>query len=209
MTISNVTLNIPNGSLSGTKLKTSAEILPAQMQQQTYQLFGVALSSMKSWDAMQTNLPGTPASDDLGLLTGTAGTDAPTIESGDLKAAGSTNRKAAFEFTLPPNYEAAETVEIRATAGMETTVADTAATIDFEVYKIDGTGGVGSDLCATSATSINSLTASDKDFTITATGLSPGDHLHVVMTVNVNDGATGTAVVAAVYKVQFRVDTRG
>jgi hypothetical protein len=158
---------------------------------------------------MATNLPATGGTDDLGFYTGTLGTDAPTIQTGDLKAAGSTTRYARTIVAVPPEYVAASSFSIVASAGMKTTVADTAATIDFECRLINSTGGVGSDLVTTSATSINSLTAADKTFSVTGTSVAVGDMLDIRMAILVNDAATGTAVIGAAWDVRVKFDIKG
>jgi hypothetical protein len=161
------------------------------------------------WDAMGTVLPGTPANDDLGLVGGTFGTASPSIQTGDLKAAGSTTRYARCTFQLPYTYVAGQSVTIRAHAGMLATVADTAATIDFAAYRSNDEAGIGSDLITTSATTINSLTLADKDFTLTASTLAPGDTLDIRMAVLVNDAATATAVTGIVGAVEILIDVKG
>lgn len=208
-TINNVSINIPDNSISGSAIAANAEIATSQLAQRAFQKAPVLFSSMRVWDAMHTPAVGTPASDDLGIVTGTPGTDAPMLSSGDLKSAGATTRKVAFEIEVPDDYDDGQTFQMRFTAAMETTVADTSATIDLEVYKPDGTGAVGSDLCTTAAQSINSLTPADKDFVIDETGIDPGDKLICIVSVAVNDAATGTAVTAAIYNVVRRCDTRG
>lgn len=168
------------------------------------------LTDFRVWDAMQTNLPGTAATDDLALIGGTFATGVPSIQTGDLKTAGATTRYARILIQLPPEYEAGETVVFRLHSGMVTTVADGSATIDLEVY-LSGRETVvsGGDLCATSATSINSLTFADKDFTITATSLSPGDWLDCRLAITVTDTATGTAVIGCLGSFELRLDIRG
>jgi hypothetical protein len=52
------------------------------------QSFPIPLTDFRVWDAMQTPLPGTPATDDLGLVGGTFGTATPTLRTQDLKTAG-------------------------------------------------------------------------------------------------------------------------
>jgi hypothetical protein len=153
----------------------------------------------------------TPAanSDDLGIYAGTWGTHGRQVKSGDLKAAGSTTRYLGLQVPIPAEYEDAETVTIRIRAGMETTVADVAATVDVEAYLPDGTGAVGSDLCSTAVQSINSLTDADKDFVITSTGIVAGDVLEVRVAVLVNDAATVTAVIAAIQEISLLADVRG
>lgn len=171
--------------------------------------YPVPFDSMRVHDALQTTLPGTSSADDLGLYGGTFGTSQPLVRTADLKTAGATTCYARFLFTLPAEYVAAETVTLRASAGMVTTVADTSATVDFQVYRVGKDNSLGSDLCATSATTINSLTFADKDFSITATTLAPGDVLDCRVALAVNDAASGTAVIAAIGGIDFLLDVKG
>lgn len=169
----------------------------------------IDLTDWRVWDAMATALPGTSASDDLGLVGGTFGTNSPSIQTSDLKAAGATTRYARVTLSLPHTYVAGQSVTIRAHAGMKTTVADASATIDFEVYRADDEGGIGSDICATAAQSINSLTLADKDFSITPTTLLPGDTLDIRMAVTVTDAASVTAVIGIVGGIELLLDVKG
>lgn len=161
-------------------------------------------------DAVGT-LIGTAGNDDLGVTGNTFGTDIPFITAGDQKNNTSLNtRYARTVFQLPAEYDAGQDIQIRASAGMVTTVASAAATIDFEVYKSDReTAKTGSDLCATAAQSINSTTFADKDFIVTSAGLVAGDWLDIRMAIGVNDTATGTAVDAAAGSVEVLLDIRG
>lgn len=175
--------------------------------QQALAVHAIPLTDMRVWDALQTILPAAGANDDLGLVTGTLGTHAPKLSTGDVKAAGCT-RYAAFLLALPPEYDDGETLQVRVHAGMETTIADDSATVDVECYKSDRDGTSGADICATAAQSINSLTFSDKDFTITPTGLSAGDLLLIRLAITIVDGSTGTAVIGVIGDVQILADTK-
>jgi hypothetical protein len=119
--------------------------------------------------------------DDMALITGTPGTDAPTLQGVDFGGTTS-DEKCAFEVVLPQQYRAGSAVTLRVKAGVLTTVSDTSLTVDANVYEDAGTGLVGADLCTTAAQSINSLTPANKDFTITPTGLAPGDRLLIKLT---------------------------
>lgn len=154
--------------------------------------FVIDLTQMKVHDARATNLPAAAANDDMGIITGTPGTDAPTLQGVDF-GGGSTDEKAAFAFALPPSYVAGSPITVRVKAGMVTGVSDGTATVDVEAWKRDGTGAAGADLCSTAAQSINSLTAANKDFTITPTGLVAGDVLDVRLSFGGSD--VGNAVV--------------
>ena len=171
--------------------------------------FPIPLDRWRVWDAMATNLPGTSATDDLGFIGGTFATASPSIQTSDLKAAGSITRYARVTFKLPHSYVAGQSVTIRAHAGMKTTVADVAATIDFEAYRSNDETGIGSDLVSTAATTINSLTLANKDFVLSAGTLLPGDTLDIRMTVLVNDAATVTSVIGLVGGVEVLVDVKG
>jgi hypothetical protein len=200
---------IPDGQAPGSFLAANADVQPAQLAQRVLQGFPVALTSARQWDAMATNLPATAATDDLGLVTGTPGTNAPKITTGDVKALGPTSRKLAFELPVPANYEDGQTIQLVVRTGMETTVADVSATVDVEAWKPNGSGGVGSDLITTSALTTNSLTPSDKTFVIDGSALLKGEKLICVVTFAVNDAATATAVIGAIYSIDFKCDTRG
>lgn len=207
--ITDVVLRLPQSILTSEDLSPQADILPTQIAQRAFQQEQVEFTSCRVWDAMQTLLPGTSSADDLGFTTGTPGTNAPLITTGDIKALGAISRRLAFELRVPDNYEAGETFQVRIRVGMATTVADVSATVDLSVYKPDGAGGVGGDLCATAAATMNSLTPVDRDFNITATSLSPGEKLVCVVTVATNDAATVAAVTANIYSISRLCDTRG
>lgn len=172
-------------------------------------IYPVRLDSLRVWDAYHTNLPGTAATDDLALIGGTFGTAPPTISAGDLKAAGATTRYARFQIQLPECYDAAETVTLSISAGMLTTVSDGSCTLDVECYKLDKITGIGSDLCATAAQSINSLTFAAKTFTITSSGLSAGDVFDVRVAITCTDTATVTAVKPTIAAIDLLCDIKG
>lgn len=181
---------------------------PTDLLQQDNKRYKIQPTDWRVWDALHTNLPGTSATDDLALTGGTFGTASPSIQTSDLKAAGSTTRYARCTFQLPKEYVDGQTVTLRARGGMITTVADVAATVDFEVYRSNDEAGIGSDICATAAQSINSLTDVNRDFTITPASLSAGDTLDIRMAVLVNDAATATAVIAVIGAVEFLLDVK-
>jgi len=204
------TFRVGDGSITNTQISASADIARSKLDQDAAQEYVVPWSTLRVHDAIETLLPQPAANDDLGWpATQTMGTVTPFIETADLKAAGATSVYARFQFAMPPEYDSGETITLRLRGGMNTTVADTTATIDAVVYKADEDGGAGSDICATAAQSINNLTAADKDFTITPTGLVAGDVLDVRIEVAINDGATATAVIGRCYKASFLLDIRG
>jgi hypothetical protein len=162
------------------------------------------LGQMVVWDAPGTVVvAATAANDDLAIVANTFGTSAPTIEGGDLKTAGATSRKVGFWFQVPSNYIDGETFKVVVNAGMKTTAADTSCTLDLELVRI---AAPDTDICATAAQDMNSLTAADLTFTLTATNIVSGELLYGVITVACNDGAGGTAVIPQINSVNVQCD---
>lgn len=185
------------------------EISRDALLQDDSQVYLVPWEAWRVWDAFGTNLPATPATDDLGLIGGTFGTNAPSIQTGDLKAAGATTRYARCVVRVPAEFVTGQTVSIRTHAGMKTTAADVSATVDFEMYRSDKEDGVGSDLVTTAATDINSTTEVDAGFAVNSSTILPGDYLDIRMAVAVNDGATATAVIGFIGSVALLFDIKG
>ncbi len=192
------------GSLSPAVAKASILAL-AELQP-----FPIPLTDFRVWDAMQTVLPGTPATDDLALIGGTFATATPSLRSEDLKTAGATNKRARVLVQLPWDYQAGQSVSLRFAAGMITTAADTTATLDCEVYKLqnDPDDAIGSDLVTTAATTMNSTTFANIDFALTSSGLSAGDVLDVRITMAISDGAGATAVIGGLTSAKLLCDVR-
>jgi len=182
----------------------------SRIEQDDAVVYPVDLTTLRVWNAYQTTLPGTAAADDLALTSGAFGTGTPAIQAGDLKAAGATTRYARYQVAIPIEYVSNSTLIMRVSGGMTTTVADATATVDLEIYKWARDGlKSGSDLCATAATTINSLTFADVDFTITQASLSGGDIIDCRIAIAVNDAATGTAVDALVGSIELVCDVKG
>jgi predicted RecA/RadA family phage recombinase len=187
----------------------SVSSLPrASLGQDDLAPYAIPLSAYKVWDAPFTNVVATTgANDDLALVYGTFGTAASGLETGDLKnVAGPTTRKVGFQFPVPVEYVAGETITLRINCGAKTTVASTTLNVDAEVTR-DAAPSV--DICATAAQSCNSLTAANKDFTLTPTNVVPGDLLNVVISMIVADTATATAVIGRINKVEMLMDVKG
>lgn len=196
--LESVILNNP--TITGT---VSAAIAPTALAGRTTSLFAMPLQDARIHDAPASFLPTTPATDDLGLVVGTFGTNGVLIQTGDLKAAGATTRYCRWpQVVVPFNYQTAQSAFIRLYAGMETTISGGTATIDVEAYVTDGVGGVSADKVATAAQSINSLTDASFDFDLGAT-LVPGDILDIRVAIAINDGAEVTAVTGNLGRAYF------
>lgn len=181
----------------------------SNLTQDTLEPFVIPLTAWKTHDAMDTNLPAAAATDDLGLVSGTLGSNSPTLQAGDLKAAGATTRYARAQVVIPIEYEDGETVVLRFHGGMKTTVADVNCTLDVQAYRSDEEEGVGADICATSVQNMNDTAFECIDFTITPASLSAGDTLDVRIAVMCNDAATVTAVIPVIGSTKLLCDVRG
>lgn len=200
--------SIGDAVLKNRHFHAAADLDRSKLAQRATVSFPQNLFSLRVWDAVNTLLPATGGTDDLGLYTGTFGSAGNRVKTGDVKNTTATRYARAF-ITIPDAYDPAEDVQLRALAGMETTVASSSATIDFEAYLVQDDGTLSADLVTTGATSINSLTLAYKDFTVTATNLVPGSVLDVRITIATNDSATVTAVIAVLAHLVLRCDIRG
>ena len=207
--ITATTINATSASITNAMCTSTMELARTKLAQDTLQPFTIPLTQFRTWDALATNLPGTPAADDLGLDNATFGTGSPHLTAGDLKAAGATSRYARVHVPIPIEYDDGQTCNLRVHAGMLTTVADTSCTVDIECYRSDEETGISADLVTSSATTMNSLTFADIDFTITPTTFVSGDTLDIRLTIACNDAATGTVVEPVIGAVQLICDVRG
>lgn len=195
-------------SITDAMISSVAAIARSKLDQDDFAEDVIPLTAMRVHDALHTVLPSTAASDDMALITGTPGTDAPTLQGVDFGGT-STDEKCAFLYSLGPEYVDGESFYVRVRAAMLTTVSDGTATVDVECFKYDSNGAVGADLCATSAQSINSLTPANKDFEITPTGLVRGDQFYIRVSFGGSDTGNAGVMIPEIYKVAVRKDIKG
>ena len=207
-TVPDVTMILPPEVITNYTIAGNADIATTKLAQRVLAESIVPLTQARTWDAVATNLPAAAASDDLGLTTGTFGTNPARVTAGNVRTIGATTRRLYLAIPIPANYEDGQTIQLQIRAKMETTVADVSCTIDAEAY-VGADGAVGSDLVTTAAQSMNSLSAASYTFTIDATGVDPGDLLEVRLSISSNDAATATAVTPAIYSIALLCDTRG
>ena len=206
-TLTNVQITLPDGGISNVDIAANANIETTKMEQRVLAEYHVPIDAFRVWDALTTNPVSAAASDDLGLVTGTWGSAVNKITAGDCKAA-TTTRRIYFSVPVPPNYDDGQTIQLKVRAKMETTLSDGTCTIDAEAY-VANDGTLTSDLVATAAQSMNSLTAANYNFTLSSGSIDPGDLLEVRLTIACVDSATATAVTPAIYEVALLCDTRG
>lgn len=195
-------VRVANGNLKPDRLRS-------ELAQEPLTSYPIPWTSWRIYDALQTNLPGVSSGDDLALIGGTFGTSSPSLQTYDVKAAGSLSLYARCQFPIPPEYDLGETILLRFHAGMLTTIADVACTLDAEAYKSNSEAGIGSDLVTTAALNINSLTLADKDFNIDPTTIELGNVLDLRIKIAVNDAASLTAVKGIIGAASLLLDIRG
>ena len=207
-------VTVPGDLIVPGALRVSGGITPAIaraniLAETSLATFPIPLTSFRMFDNMAELLPTAGGNDDLGLVEGTHGTNTPTLQTQDLGEAGATSNSARVLVQLPWEYISGATITLRFKAGMITAVADATATLDCLVYKNqdDPDDAIGDDLCATAATTINSLTFANIDFSITPTGLSGGDILDVKITTAISDGGTAV-VISAISSAKLLCDVR-
>lgn len=195
-------------SITNSQISPTADIARSKLAQDANKCYAIPIHAFRVWDAMATNLPAAAANDDMGIITGTPGTDVPTLQGVDFGGATS-DEKCAFEFCLPAEYDAGQTITLRLRAAMLTTVADTSCTLDVNCYKSSRDGAASADICATAAQNMNSLTPANYDFTVTPTGLAAGDRLVFVLTFAGADSGNLGEMIPEISQVELLLDVRG
>lgn len=206
MRITGVTLSTTQADLDESDFRSTTAFPRAKMAQENAVPFPMAIRDWLVHDSGAL-LPSTAAADDLGITIGTLGTAPPKLVTSD-GASTTVTQYARQSFVVPPEYQTGQTIQLVANVSMAT-ISDTSATLDAQVYSSDKVGGVGSDLCTTVATSVNSATATNYTFAITGSGLSAGDLLDIRITAAVTDGATGSGVTMNINHTEIQCDIRG
>ena len=150
----------------------------------------IPLPSLRKDGAIKDALDDAPGASLLGLGDATA-----EVVKGNASNNNAKTDFAAFQFVLPADYKAGGAITVRLRVKKDTTLATVSDTCDV-IAKLVGDGALGSDICATAAQQVTTSYA-NYDFTITPTGLVPGDVLDLRISLNSDD--TGGAVNKAVW----------
>lgn len=194
---------MPTVALSG----TLQNIVRSDLLQENLVVHAVPWAHMRTFDAYATPLAAAPTSDDLGLSGGAHGTASPMLIS--TTSSGTTiTQKVRFEYVMPAHYIPAGRVYIRIHSRVEVT-ANVSATVDVIAYESNKEAGISADLCITGATTINSATWASRDFILTATALTVGDRLDVLVTVALDDTGATNACIANIGSIEVLFDSKG
>lgn len=155
----------------------------------------------------------TPGAGGLARVAGGFGSGTIILE-GEAASNNTKVGEAMFTWVVPHNFEktayaeASKSLKFRFKARVSTP-ANVGATLDIEVRRSDGEGGVsGSDICATSAIAINSATWADCEFTVTSTLVEPGEELTIMLQASVNDSGGASGAKAQIGLIQAEYNAR-
>lgn len=202
-------------------LDATDRVQRSQLAEESLVAYPVPFGTFTRHDSGSTPLGGDD--DDLSLGINIDGSNSYVLSTGTITAGTSENTKyAAFMFALPPEYVAGGDVQVeiysvvRDYGGLDP--FEVKCDLDVEVYKLDPTGDdgagetLGSDLCTTAAVDMLSDTqgtGTPHQFTVTSTGLAPGDVLvaRVAITYDHTDGSLSAK--ASINLVQMLLDIKG
>jgi len=201
-------MTIGDGSIGNSSISATADIARSKLAQDANKCYTIPIHAFRVWDSAIAILPAVAVDDDMAIVTGTPGTAVPTLQGVDFGGT-STDEKCAFEFCLPAEYDAGQSITLRLRAAMLTTIADAPCTVDVNCYKSNRDGAAGADLCTTVAQSMNSLTPANLDFTITPTGLAAGDRLVFILTFAGSDTGDLDVMIPEISQVELLLDVRG
>lgn len=149
---------------------------------------------------------GTPAGA-FGLTVGVFGTNSPKILGEAASGASKTNKMRCL-FALPVEYKAGGNITVRVKCQETVAAAQVATTVDLSAYKCDKAAGIGADLCATNAQDVT-VVAANADFSLTPTGLVPGDVLDIEINIVTNDTGGAHGTIAAIFDTEILLDVQG
>lgn len=209
------TTTLPGDLVVNGNLRITGNLTPAlertSLAEDALQTFTVPMSAWRVFDAYASPLAATGGTDDLWLIGGAHATAAPSLQTADFGGNGAAAPYyARAEIPLPMEYVAGGAVTIRVHAGMLTTVASEACTVDVTVYKSDEDSTPTEVAITEVAQDMNDLTFADIDFTVTTpSSLSPGDILDVLLTVSADDDENLGEMYACIGSVQLLCDVKG
>lgn len=197
---------IVDGSVVSADLATAADLARSKLAQDALAVYRIPLDQFRVFDAMQTNLPGTAATDDMAIIGGTHGTAPPLLE-GVLAAGSATEtQKSRVTVKLPAEYDDGQTITLRVRCRTSAGQGEGVKTIDAEVVSNAEDGTVSGEINTTSAITVDD-TFTDRDFTITPTSLTSGDELDILLTSVIQDGGFDAKFQCA--SVALLLDIRG
>jgi len=201
---------IVNGSISAQSISSTANIMRSSLEEDALKTCTINLADIRVHDAVHTVLPGTPATDDFGLV-GTDYTSTPILRTIDEDNNGAPHAVyGRFFFPLPVEYVSGGDIRIQIYAGYNTAAPDGSGDLDVECKVWDvASGALGSDICTTSAQDISSTTISAKTFVVTGTNRVAGDTLDIRFSITTEDNTGATVNIGEITKIMVLLDVKG
>ena len=196
---------VVNGNITCTgRVSSQTGIQRSSLEMDPSVTFGLPLHDWRVWDNEGTLLPSTVGSaDDLGLVTGTFGTNFSYLSTQDLNGAGAITERARIQFTIPFGYELGANFYIAVYAGMLTSAASVSATLDFEAFwQTIGSRAVdGGDIVLDAAKTINSTVLGGYNWLCSGVNGNEARQLDIRMTLAANSVTASAhhAIVARTY----------
>lgn len=212
MGVVSVSAALVAGTVAASDLATPLNMPRAQLAVVPLDIFTQPLAKFKKFDSVDLGLPAAATGSYMGLNTGTISSAANQVATTDSKSASLTTKARDPYLILPNSLSLAgfsPQVQIYLRAGMKTTVAGASALLTVVAYKVNLDGTVGTNLVTTGAQNINSLTAADFFFTVTTSGLLPGDVLDVQASIAIVDASGTNPVVGVINKYGLLCSTQG
>ncbi len=169
----------------------------------TSSAFSVNFTDLRRTGDCALILPNAGDNTNLGITTGASGAANISLTSSNPTGATKTE-KARFQFIIPANYITASDLTLTARARVAVAL-QVSATLDFTVFESNKELGVGADICATAAQSINTDAWANYAYTITGAALLPGDVIDIEMTTALDDTAGAHAGFAQVGNITITV----
>lgn len=184
---------VPSGTDKVWKLVSrsgdSAALIALQADVQKTYTVAIPLTDFRVHDAFQTVLPGTAATDDLGIKTATIGTNFSNLNAA--ASAASVVQEGVALVTVPPNYQAGSSLSL-SIPWTRSNAAEVAATLDVKVFRA---AAPTVDLYAGAAVDVNAAASGTAAFALTSTALVPGEQLLVNLIATLDDTAGSGAAV--------------
>ena len=190
--------------MTNAKVNASAAIARSKLAQDAVQKYGIPAHSMRGIDGGP--LPTSEDTDDLSIDV----TANVHLLKGRTPVSATEAASAIFQFVLPPEYDAAQSIFLFVQSQLTGTGTDNGSSYDAACYKQDGNGAVGSDLITTAAKTYAAKdTWYSTQFSVTEAGLAPGDILNFVITATGIESGGANPVQVEIDGVAVQLDIRG
>ena len=201
------TMTLADASVTNATVAAAAAIVRSKLAEDSAAVYRIPLQTCRSNTGLVLDATG---GDTLfSIANGGYGVGTLTLK-GEEAISETETTTLSFEFPLPPEYIAGDTITLAATVKVDESEDGNATTetVDAACYELADDGTVGSDLIGTAAQTITTDGFVTYTWTVTAAAVSPGDKLIFFLQTIVTEDA-GTAIYAVIGNIEVRLDIRG